>query len=179
LNMCFITLAWKLKLPFYIYYLPALYQDKNESTTYPHMHWLHPGTPKPGWPEWAYFRPLGNYFPWAVFWKSQKEPKFSGYFYSTCINFDENGFDYNKGDFFTNSSGTYDFFKYFLRKFQRKKLAFLTHYKAKFWKFLSITLVFEKNAIFFAENWQKSQKIVIICNIDPWSLWPKIICERI
>jgi hypothetical protein len=34
--------------------------------------------------------------------------------------------------------------------------------KAKLCKFFIITLVFEKNANFFAENWQKSQKIVII-----------------
>jgi hypothetical protein len=53
------------------------------------------------------------------------------------------------------------FFKYFRRKFC-KKLAFLTQNKAKFWKKLIITLVFEKNANFFAENWEKSQKIMII-----------------
>jgi hypothetical protein len=40
-----------------------------------------------------------------------------------------------------------------------KKLAFLTQNKAKLCKILIITLVFEKNANFFAE---KSQKIVII-----------------
>jgi hypothetical protein len=38
-------------------------------------------------------------------------------------------------------------------------MAFLTQNKAKLCKILIITLVFEKNAIFFAE---KSQKIVII-----------------
>jgi hypothetical protein len=53
------------------------------------------------------------------------------------------------------------FLKYFRRKFQRKKLAFLTENKAKLCKNL-ITLVFEKNVNFFAENSQKSQKIVII-----------------
>jgi hypothetical protein len=41
-------------------------------------------------------------------------------------------------------------------------LAFLTQNKAELCKILSITLVFEKNANFFAENCQKSQKIVII-----------------
>jgi hypothetical protein len=41
-------------------------------------------------------------------------------------------------------------------------LAFLTQNKAKFGKMLIITLVFEKNANFFAQNCQKSQKIVII-----------------
>jgi hypothetical protein len=41
-------------------------------------------------------------------------------------------------------------------------MAFLTQNKAKICKILIITLVFEKNANFFAENWQKSQKIVII-----------------
>jgi hypothetical protein len=38
----------------------------------------------------------------------------------------------------------------------------LTQNKAKLCKILIITLVFEKNANFFAENCQKSQKIVII-----------------
>jgi hypothetical protein len=41
-------------------------------------------------------------------------------------------------------------------------MAFLTQNKAKLCKMLIITLVFEKNANFFAENCQKSQKIVII-----------------
>jgi hypothetical protein len=41
-------------------------------------------------------------------------------------------------------------------------MAFLTHNKAKLCKNLIITLVFEKNAKYFAENWQKSPKIVII-----------------
>jgi hypothetical protein len=40
-------------------------------------------------------------------------------------------------------------------------LAFLTQNKAKLCKILIKTLVFEKKANFFAENWQKSQKIVI------------------
>jgi hypothetical protein len=43
-----------------------------------------------------------------------------------------------------------------------KKLAFLTQNKAKLCKILIITLVWGKNAIFFAENCRKSQKIVII-----------------
>jgi hypothetical protein len=38
----------------------------------------------------------------------------------------------------------------------------LTQNKAKLCKNLIITLVFEKNANFFSEKWQKSQKIVII-----------------
>jgi hypothetical protein len=41
-------------------------------------------------------------------------------------------------------------------------MAFLTQNKAKLCKILIITLAFEKNANFFAENWEKSQKIVII-----------------
>jgi hypothetical protein len=44
-----------------------------------------------------------------------------------------------------------------------KKLAFLTENKAN--KKLIITLFFEKNANFFAENCQKSQKIVIITSV--------------
>jgi hypothetical protein len=52
-------------------------------------------------------------------------------------------------------------FKIFSPKNSAKKLAFLTQNKGKLCKFLIITLVFEKNANFFAENWRKSQKIVI------------------
>jgi hypothetical protein len=44
-------------------------------------------------------------------------------------------------------------------------MAFLTQNKAKLCKNFIITLVFEKNAIFFAENCQKSQKIVIITSV--------------
>jgi hypothetical protein len=53
-------------------------------------------------------------------------------------------------------------FKIFSPKNSAKKLAFLTQNQAKICKILIITLVFEKNANFFAENWQKSPKIVII-----------------
>jgi hypothetical protein len=60
-------------------------------------------------------------------------------------------------------------------------LAFLTQNKAELCKNLIITLVFEKNANLFAENWQKLQKIVIITSTpghrgkqpdfaDSWSL---------
>jgi hypothetical protein len=54
------------------------------------------------------------------------------------------------------------FLKYFRPKKLQKKLAFLTQNKAKFWKKLIITLVFEQNANFYAENCRKSQKIVSI-----------------
>jgi hypothetical protein len=53
-------------------------------------------------------------------------------------------------------------FKIFSPKKSAKILAFLTQNKTKFGKSLIITLVFEKNANFFAENCRKSQKIVII-----------------
>jgi hypothetical protein len=56
----------------------------------------------------------------------------------------------------------YDFKNIFAEKKIAKKFAFLTKNKAKLCKFLIITLDFEKNANFFAENLQKSQKIVII-----------------
>jgi hypothetical protein len=52
--------------------------------------------------------------------------------------------------------------KKFSPKISAKKLAFLTKNKAKFGKIWIITLVFEKNANFFAENCRKSQKIVTI-----------------
>jgi hypothetical protein len=43
-------------------------------------------------------------------------------------------------------------------------LAFFAQTTARFCKNMIITLVFEKNAKSFAENWQKSQKIVIIAS---------------
>jgi hypothetical protein len=52
--------------------------------------------------------------------------------------------------------------KIFSPKNSAKKLAFLTQNEAELCKILLITLVYEKSAKFFAENWQKSQKIVII-----------------
>jgi predicted dinucleotide-binding enzyme len=45
--------------------------------------------------------------------------------------------------------------------------------KAKTCKILILTLVFEKNAIFFAENSQKWQKIVIITSTK--SKWSKFL----
>jgi hypothetical protein len=56
-------------------------------------------------------------------------------------------------------------FKIFSPKISAKKLAFLTQNKAKLCKILIVTLVFEKNGKFFAENWRKSQKIVITTSI--------------
>jgi hypothetical protein len=51
---------------------------------------------------------------------------------------------------------------FFEKKNSAKKLVFLTQNKAKLFKILIITLVFEKNANFFAKNEQKMQKLVII-----------------
>jgi hypothetical protein len=53
-------------------------------------------------------------------------------------------------------------FQIFSPKILAKILAFFAQTAATFCKNLIITLVFEKNANFFAENWQKSQKIMII-----------------
>jgi hypothetical protein len=53
-------------------------------------------------------------------------------------------------------------FKIFCPKKSAKKLAFFALNKAKLFNNWNITLVFEKNAIFSAENCQKSQKTVII-----------------
>jgi hypothetical protein len=55
----------------------------------------------------------------------------------------------------------HDFLNIFADKFC-EKMAFFAQNKAKLCKNWFITLGFEKNANFFAENWQKSQKIVII-----------------
>jgi hypothetical protein len=55
----------------------------------------------------------------------------------------------------------YDFLNIFAEKF-RKKIAFLFKLLLVFAKTVTITLFFEKNVNFFAENCRKSQKIVII-----------------
>jgi hypothetical protein len=52
--------------------------------------------------------------------------------------------------------------KMFSTKNMSKILAFFAQTTVTFCKNLIITLVLEKNANFFAENWQKSQNIVII-----------------
>jgi hypothetical protein len=63
----------------------------------------------------------------------------------------------------------YDFKNIIAEKFS-EKLAFLFKNKGKLCKLLIISLVFEKNAIFFAENWRKSQKIVIITSTPDWPI---------
>jgi hypothetical protein len=57
-----------------------------------------------------------------------------------------------------------DFLKIFAEKFG-KKSAFLTQIKGNSAEKIIITLVFEKNAKIFAENGQKSQKIVITTSV--------------
>jgi hypothetical protein len=56
-------------------------------------------------------------------------------------------------------------FEIFSPKKSAKKLAFFTQNKAKLCKNFIITLFFDKNANFFAENCRKSQKIVIITSV--------------
>jgi hypothetical protein len=53
-------------------------------------------------------------------------------------------------------------FEIFSPKHLAKKLAFLLQLLLVFAKIVIITLVFEKSANFLAENWEKSQKLVII-----------------
>jgi hypothetical protein len=90
-----------------------------------------------------------------------------GYFFPRlsyiCIHFDQKWVGLHFGRIFhkLNWDRCYDFLNIFAEKFS-KKLEFLTQNKAKLCKILIITLVYEKNANFFAENCQKSQKIVII-----------------
>jgi hypothetical protein len=66
--------------------------------------------------------------------------------------------------------------KIFSPKNAAKKLAFFTQNKAKLCKILIITLVFEKNANFFAENCQKSQKIVTITSVP--DCMPQVIYDH-
>jgi hypothetical protein len=100
-------------------------------------------------------------------WKTWSDHVNTGF---RCVSLQESG----KRGFLKMVSRTNDlgpmlwFFKYFRRKIQRTKLAFFTQNKAKLCKILIITLVFEKNANFFAENCRKSQKIVIITSTPAW-----------
>jgi hypothetical protein len=78
------------------------------------------------------------------------------------------------------------FFKYFHRKIQWKKFAFLTQNKAKLCKILSITLVFEKKANFLTKIVENRRKIVIITSTPgvksyypiALSLWRKNLSFR-
>jgi hypothetical protein len=58
----------------------------------------------------------------------------------------------------------YDFLNIFAEKIGEKTGVFVSN-KAKLFKNVIISLVFEKNANFCAENCRKSQKIVIITSI--------------
>jgi hypothetical protein len=56
-----------------------------------------------------------------------------------------------------------------LKKILRKKWRYLLKLLLVFEKQIIITLVFEKNANFSAENWPKSQKLVIITPTPAWA----------
>jgi hypothetical protein len=77
-------------------------------------------------------------------------PRFILDFHSAC------------SDFRATWDQYYDFLNIFAEKFSENIGVFLLKLLLVFAKIVIITLVFEKNANFFAENWQKSPKIVII-----------------
>jgi hypothetical protein len=62
---------------------------------------------------------------------------------------------------------------YDLKKLQKSfaKNGVLAQTTVSFCKNLIIALVFEKNANFFAEHWQKSQKIVLITSTPDWAIF--------
>jgi hypothetical protein len=65
-------------------------------------------------------------------------------------------------------------FNKFGEKFSENIGVFCSNYcTANFCKNLILTLVFEKNANFFTENWQKSHKIVIITSIPGFTFFIK------
>jgi hypothetical protein len=61
-----------------------------------------------------------------------------------------------------------------LPKNSAKNSAFSAQNKAKLWKILIVTLVFEKNRHFFAENCKKTQTILIIASTP--GLWTSRFC---
>jgi hypothetical protein len=70
------------------------------------------------------------------------------------------------------------FLKIFSQKNLAKKSAFLPEVKGYFAEKVVITLVFEKNANFFSENWQKSKKIVIITSTPVPAFHAKYFSEQ-
>jgi hypothetical protein len=105
-------------------------------------------------------------------------------FFSTQshVNFDyifvtQNGWKLVKNTTFTTHFGVLQpgtdvmiFFNFSLKN-SAKNWRFCLKTKLVFAKIVIITLVFEKNANFFAEIWQKSQKIVIITSTPGWPDW--------
>jgi hypothetical protein len=68
-------------------------------------------------------------------------------------------------NFFNSSPGTdVLILKIFSAKNLATILAVFAQTTASFCKNLIVTMVFEENAIFFAENWQKLEKIKIIAS---------------
>jgi hypothetical protein len=63
----------------------------------------------------------------------------------------------------------YEFKNIFAEKFSKNIGDFLLKLQLVFAKIVIITLVFEKNAKFLAENWQKTPKIVIITSTPDWA----------
>jgi hypothetical protein len=68
------------------------------------------------------------------------------------------------------------FFKYFRQNILATKLAFLYKILLGFAKFVFTTLGFKKNVNLFAENWRKSEKIVIITSTPAFQVYPK--CQK-
>jgi hypothetical protein len=64
----------------------------------------------------------------------------------------------------------YDFFNSFAEKFSVNIGVFCSNNWLFLQNFYHNIGLWEKRQI-FAENWQKSQKIVIICSIEPWTQW--------
>jgi hypothetical protein len=54
---------------------------------------------------WAIVLLLGDCSHWAGFWKLQKEPKFWGYIFQLCINYNDKWVGLHFGLFFSTSSG--------------------------------------------------------------------------
>jgi hypothetical protein len=70
-------------------------------------------------------------------------------------------------------------FKIFSPKNLANNWRFLLKLLLVFAKIVIITLVFEKNANFFAKNWQKSQKIVIITSPGRATNWETLSQTRL
>jgi hypothetical protein len=114
------------------------------------------------------YSPFGWQFTLGSFLKTAKVAHIFELLYPwsrLCINFAHKMVGLHFGQFFHKLvwDRCYDFrYIYFCRKIWRKQWRLFAQTTASFCKKLIITLVFEKNANFFAENWQKSQKTVII-----------------
>jgi hypothetical protein len=114
-----------------------------------------------GWPDWADFRPMGDFLLWTLVWKLQMRT-FLGYFfprYNQCNNFDKKLMDYILGDFFVNSPVVDVKITFFcdFSQFSAKKLAFFLN--------TNVTIIFSKKICFVLSKKRQLFSLIFLAKI--------------